>query len=190
MDIQRAKRYLIIPEDCLLLVIDIQDRLYNAMESDFREVFLNNGKILIETMHAFACPVVVTEQYPRGLGATLSDIGALIEGLHKYEKLAFSCCRDDNIASVIDDSGKKTVIVTGIETHVCVLQTVLDLLCRGYKVVVAADAVCSRRDYDRIYALDAMAGAGALVYTTEAIAFMLLERAGTDIFKKISPFLR
>lgn len=175
---------------CHLLVVDIQERLHAAMDGLHRESYARNAAILIETARALGIPVTVSEQYPRGLGATIAGIATRIEGLPRLEKLAFSCWRDDAIRRAIDEAGRNTVLLTGIETHVCVMQTALDLADAGFRTVIAADAVCSRRVSDRDAALDAMARLGVLVYPSETIAFMLMERAGTPEFKALSPLFR
>lgn len=183
-------KYLLSAEDCMLLVIDIQERLYQAMEKDFRETFLKNGVILLEAAQVFGMPVVVSEQYPKGLGSTLDEVQGRIAGVPRLEKISFSCCRDQAIRERINGLSRKNVIVCGIETHVCVFQTVIDLLMAGYRVVVADDAVCSRRAHDRLTALSEMAKSGARICSTEMIAFMLLERAGTPAFKQLSPLFK
>lgn len=177
-------------EDCVLMTIDIQQKLYSAMEEGFRETFLKNSILLLETAHVFEMPVLVSEQYPKGLGRTIDEIDAHIAGIPRYEKMHFSLYRDSVINAKVDSLAKKTVIVIGIEAHVCVFQTVMDLLMAGYRVVVADDAVCSRRSHDRHTALAQMAGAGAVIYSAEMIAFMLLEKAGTVQFKKLAPLFR
>jgi nicotinamidase-related amidase len=183
-------KYLLSDRECMLLVVDIQERLHAAMEQGFREVYLKNAGILLETTKVFSMPVMVSEQYPKGLGSTVPEVARLIEGVPRYEKLSFSCYRDPAIQAAVDASDRKTVIVAGIETHVCVFQTVLDLLMAGYRVVVADDAVCSRRPHDRQAALLEMGRAGALVYSTEMISFMLMEKAGTPEFRRLSPLFR
>jgi isochorismate hydrolase len=182
--------YLLRAEDCMLLVVDIQQRLHAAMDKGFRETFLKNSLILIQSAQALTLPVLVSEQYPRGLGPTIDEVAAVLQGAPRHEKLHFSCYRDQAIQAALDGQGRKTVVVAGIETHVCVFQTVVDLLMAGYRVVVADDAVCSRREHDRVSALTEMSRAGALVWTTEMIAFMLLEKAGTEAFRKMSPLFR
>lgn len=178
------------PDETLLLIIDVQERLHQVMDSDAKSIYIKNSAILIQAAVAFAMPIVVSEQYPRGLGHTLPEIDALIQDTPRLEKLHFSCWREDSLRGAIELTGRKTVIVSGIETHVCVLQTVMDLLDAGYHPVVAADAVCSRFASDRVTALGAMAMAGATVYSTESIAFMLLEKAGTQRFKQLSPLFK
>ena len=178
------------PQESLLLVIDIQERLHQAMEEARRSAYVKNSGILIKTAQAFDMPIVVSEQYPRGLGATIPEIKSLLGDAAVYEKLAFSCWDEAPIRASIEAAGRATVIVIGIEAHVCVLQTVMDLMAAGYKTVVAADAVCSRNASDRETALQAMSASGAVAYSTESIAFMLLQRAGTPEFKQISPLFK
>jgi nicotinamidase-related amidase len=113
-----------------------------------------------------------------------------LEGIPRYEKLFFSCYRNENIKKAVKSTGRKTAIISGIETHVCVMQTAIDLLADGYNVVIAADAVCSRRALDRVTSLDALARLNVLIYPAETIAFMLIEKAGTDIFKQLSPLFK
>ena len=178
------------PHEALLLVIDIQERLHQAMEEACKTAYIKNSGILIKTAQCFGMPIVVSEQYPRGLGATIPEIKSLLGEAGVHEKLAFSCWGEAPIRAAIEHSGRSTVIVVGIETHVCVLQTVMDLIASGYHAVVATDAVCSRTASDRVTAVQAMAAAGAVTYSTESIAFMLLERAGTPEFRQISPLFK
>ncbi len=183
-------KFIVRPEDTELIVIDIQERLFAAMEEQYKPALVKNNTILIKTANTFGMPVVVSEQYPKGLGPTVTELAELLGGVPKIEKLYFSCFRDENLRKAIEAAGKKNVIVTGIETHVCVLQTVLDLIQKGYNPVVASDAVLSRNASDRIAAIEAMRDAGAVVYPTETIAFMLLEKAGTSEFKQLSPLFK
>jgi nicotinamidase-related amidase len=173
-------------DECFLLVIDIQERLHAAMEDQAKKTYVKNGVILIETAKSCQIPIIVSEQYPKGLGPTIADAAQHLEGIDRHEKLFFSCYRDEGIRKAIRSTGRKTAVIIGIETHVCVMQTALDLLGDGYRVVIASNAVCSRRVHDRVTSLDAMARLGVFVYPTETIAFMFMEKAGTDLFKKLS----
>lgn len=184
------QKFSINADDALLLVIDIQERLHKAMEAGLQAEYVKNSRILIETAKAFKMPIIVSEQYPRGLGATIPEIETALGGAPKIEKLYFSCWREEPIRGAIAQTGRTSVIVCGIETHVCVLQSVLDLLAAGYRTVLATDAVCSRRASDRQTAVAAMSAAGAVAYSTESIAFMLLEKAGTPVFKELSPLFK
>jgi len=177
-------------EETLLLVVDIQERLCAAMEKGSKATFIRNSRILMETARAAAMPMVVSEQYPRGLGKTISEIAELMENETALEKLSFSCYRDPALKARIDSFRKNSITICGIETHVCVMQTALDLMSAGYSVTVAGDAVCSRRMADRIASLETMARQGVQVYPTETIAFMIMEKAGTELFKRISPLFR
>ncbi|MBN2297938.1 MAG: isochorismatase family protein [Deltaproteobacteria bacterium] len=183
-------RYYIRPEDCILLVVDIQQKLFNAMEQDFRDIFVKNSAIMLNVAKAFDMPIVVSEQYPQGLGSTIDEIDDIIKGIPRFEKLFFSCMRDGLIREELVARGRKTVIVIGIEAHVCVYQTVIDLLMSGYRSVVISDAVCSRREHDRLTALSALNNAGAVICSTETVAFMFMEKAGTQIFKKLASLFK
>jgi nicotinamidase-related amidase len=183
-------KFIIRPDDTALLVIDIQERLFNAMEKELKPVLIKNNAILIRTAKTFSMPVLVSEQYPKGLGSTITDMTELLNDIPRIEKLCFSCFREELVKKAIVAAGKKNIIITGIETHVCVLQTVLDLLDAGYNPVVASDAVLSRNASDRLAAIEAMRDAGAVVYPTETISFMLIEKAGTQEFKQLSPLFK
>jgi nicotinamidase-related amidase len=183
-------KFLLQAEDCAVMVIDIQEKLFAVMDERFRSLLIRNSRILVETAQALDMPIVVTEQYPKGMGGTILEIGEHIRGIQRYEKLYFSCYRDPAIRDRTDSLARKTVIVAGMETHVCVFQTVIDLLMAGYRVVIAGDAVSSRRELDRKEAIIEMRSAGALIYSTEMIAFMLLEKAGTTQFKRLAPFFK
>jgi nicotinamidase-related amidase len=183
-------KYFIRHVNTALLVIDIQQKLFNVMEEGLKPSLIKNNEILIKTARTFNMPVLVSEQYPKGLGRTIPEIAEVLDDEPIIEKICFSCWNDEPVRKVIEASGKKNIIVTGIETHVCVLQTVLDLLNVGYNPIVAVDAVLSRNAFDRNAAIRAMRDAGAVVYSTETIAFMLLEKAGTSEFKQLSPLFK
>lgn len=183
-------KFLLQVEDCAVMIIDIQEKLFAAMDERFRSMLIRNSRILVEMAQTLSMPIVVTEQYPRGMGGTVPAIGERVRDLPRYEKLYFSCYRDPAIRETTDSLARKTLIVAGMETHVCVFQTVIDLLMAGYRVVVAGDAVSSRHELDREEAIEEMRSAGALIYSTEMIAFMLLEKAGTTQFKRLAPFFK
>jgi nicotinamidase-related amidase len=170
-------------EEALLLVIDIQDRLAVAM-SERAKVVTNTGH-LIAAARLLDVPVVHTEQYPKGLGPTVPELRAALEPAAPIEKLTFDCCGEPSFAPALEAAGRSTVIVCGMEAHICVLQTVLGLLARGLVVHVAADAVCSRDAENYRAALELMRDAGAVVTCTETALFQLLGRAGTPEFKAI-----
>lgn len=184
------KDYNIKSSDSLLMIIDIQERLFAAMDGESQNALKKNCAILINTAKEFSIPVIITEQYRKGLGETIPELKGISGESLNLEKIYFNCMKDDTIKKSVIDSGKKTVIITGIESHICVLQTALNLIDKGMKVVIASDGVASRRREDRDAALNILSGAGALVYPSETIAFMILEKAGTPEFKKLSPLFK
>ena len=178
-------------EDTVLVVIDMQERLMSAMPDLHSRVAVRNTRVLIEAAKILGIPVLVTEQYPKGLGATIEEVThSLEEGTAPIEKVVFSCARAEEFANAVKELGRSSYILAGTETHVCVLQTAIDLVNEGYSVYVPADAVVSRNDLDWQKGLDLMGKAGATVGTTEAFLFILLERAGTDEFKAISKLVK
>lgn len=168
-----------------LTIIDVQQRLVPAMH-DVAPVLANLQR-LIRGMQCLDRPVWVTEQYPRGLGPTVSELLELLPGPHP-DKVAFSCYGCAAWAEAVapyDD-----LILGGIEAHVCVLQTALDAVARGRRVFVAADAVTSRRADHRDLALAALRAAGVMVLPTESLLFALVGQAGTDRFRQIAQLVR
>jgi len=175
-------------EDCTALVIDIQERLFPHVAG--KEELLRRCLILLEGLRLLEVPVSVTEQYPKGLGPTLPEIREALDPFSPTEKMAFSCCDEPAYRSTIDHSNRRTVIICGIETHVCVLQTVVDLLELGFHPVVVADCTGSRNTADRQVALERMRQEGAVVTTCESILFELARVSGTPLFKSISRLVK
>ena len=134
-------------------------------------------------------PVIGSEQYPRGLGPTVEPLAGLI-GETPAAKNTFSCARDTGLREKIAAAGRPQVIVTGIETHVCVLSTALDLVDVGYRVLVPHDAVNSRREADKKWALERLRQAGVTITSTESTLFELLERCDTDDFKTVAKLVK
>ncbi|MCP3101347.1 isochorismatase family protein [Myxococcus sp. K15C18031901] len=170
-----------------LLVIDIQERLCAVMERDALDRMLSRTNAAIEGARALGLPIVVTEQYPQGLGPTHSLLRMRIKDLKPVEKLEFSAAVPDVLSQL---GGRKQVLIAGMETHICVFQTVRDLAERGLSPVLLADALLSRSAEDRRVGLDLCRDAGATVATVEAALFDLLGRAGTPEFKKVSAAVR
>ena len=177
-------------EQSILLVIDVQERLSTAMEQGELHRVVKNSGILLESAQALTVPVVVTEQYVKGLGPTLEVLKEKMEGATFFEKISFSCCGNEDFMSQLRKSGRRQVVVCGMETHVCVLQTVLDLLQEGFVVHIVKDAVMSRSSANRDTAIEAMVLAGAVPTSTESVAFQWLKVAGTDVFKQVSKLVK
>jgi len=170
--------------DTMLLIIDIQERLAVVMKE--KDKVVKNTQHLIELAKMIHIPVVVTEQYPKGLGRTIAELQSAIPGYKPIEKTAFDCCGEPSFLSEIKKLGKKKIIVTGMETHVCVLQTTTSLLQAGFVTHVVEDAICSRTKENWKTGIAFMHDAGAIVTSTETVLFQLLKVAGTEEFKKIS----
>ena len=175
-------------EACVGLVIDIQDKLFPHM--DQKEKLLKRCLILLEGLQVLKVPLMLTEQYPKGLGSTLEQLSTAMERNHPIEKVTFSCCDEPSFQNTLDQLNRNTLIICGIEAHVCVLQTVVDLIGSGYKPVVVADCISSRSADDKRIALERMRAEGAIITTCESILFELTRLAGTDEFKAISRLIK
>ena len=182
------KKFQLDTSGAVLLIVDIQDKLASVMSK--KEKVTDNCLHLIEAARLLDIPVVVTEQYPKGLGPTIDEIKTAVPGYQPVEKITFDCCGEEKFLETISSLNRKQVILTGMETHICVLQTCLGLLSDGYDVHVVADAVCSRKKDAYKTALSFMQNAGSIITCTETVLFQLLQRAGTDAFKVISKRIR
>ena len=180
------------PASSLLLVVDMQERLAAAIPAAVIERTIANAVVLLEAAALLGVPVVASEQYPKGLGATVAPIAEKLTalGVQAVDKLTFDVCGEPRLAGAIRDHARRSVVVAGVETHVCVFQTVRELVRQGFDVRVAADAVASRREENRALGLSMCERAGAVVMPTEAVAFDWLGRAGTDAFRAISKLVR
>lgn len=177
-------------EDSLLLVVDVQERLFAAMDPEHRERVARNIKILAVAAKRLGLPLMATEQYPKGLGHTLPEIKDSLGDVAPIEKVSFSCCGTHGFTEQLTAAGKAQIILTGMEAHVCVLLTALDLLASGYAVHVVADAVCSRSRENWRIALNQLRQANAIVTSTETVLFQLLRRADTEDFKALQPLVK
>ena len=174
-----------------LLLIDMQERLLPAMAEG--DDVLGSCGILLKAAKALDVPVTVSEQYPKGLGHTIAPLTDEIGNEPVFEKLSFSCWRDDALKAHFirhHEQGRPLVIVAGIEAHVCVLQSAIDLVNAGFGVFAVADAMASRAPSTKALALDRMRDAGVQVINTEMAVFELLGRAGTAAFKSLSALIR
>jgi nicotinamidase-related amidase len=174
----------------VIVVVDVQERLFNAMDAERRDDMVTNVKILVAAARRLGVPVLVTEQYPKGLGRTLPEVRSLLGEAPPFEKTAFSCAEAEGFMERLRALGAEHVILTGIEAHVCVLLTALDLLTRGLRVSIVADAVCSRRPANLEIGLGQARQAGAVVTATETVVFQLLGSADSDAFRELSKLLR
>ncbi len=174
-----------------LLVIDMQERFVPVMPSIEADGPVGrNARIMIESARILGVPTVTSEQYPKGLGNTLPFLSDALAGQQRLAKTHFSCCEDSALSEKIEALHRTWWFVCGVETHVCVLATVADLLQRGYRVGVVGDAVDSRRAECRTMALQAARDLGALILPTESIVFRWLRNAQGESFKRISALVR
>jgi isochorismate hydrolase len=178
---------MVSPGQSVLLLIDLQDRLLNVMAH--KDDVLANSLKLIEIAKIMGVPIVASEQNPERLGPTNPAVIEALQGIQPVGKVHFSCFGSDQLRNGLEKTGRKQVITAGVETHVCVSQTVVD--GQGdYDFYVAADAVSSRTDENRRIGLDRCREAGALVGSTEMFLYELLEKAGTEEFRAALKYLK
>ena len=177
-------KFFLDKEDTVLLIVDIQEKLAAVMTE--KDKVVRNNLHLIELAKMIKMPVMVTEQYPRGLGATVKDIRDALPFYRPVEKMTFDCCGQPPFLEELKEHNKRNVVLTGMETHICVLQTCIGLLKGGINVHIVQDAVCSRTRENWKTGVEFMREAGAVVTSTETTLFQLLKVAGTEEFKKIS----
>ncbi|MCC6681954.1 MAG: isochorismatase family protein [Phycisphaeraceae bacterium] len=174
-------------EQSALLVVDVQEKLWPHMHN--AQALLDRTGVLINGFVMLNRPIIVTEQYRKGLGLTVPPLAAKLHGATVFEKLRFSGCIEP-VQQALADCGASCVVVCGIEAHVCVLQTCLDLADAGLTTAVALDAIGSRRAIDQTAAVDRMMQAGILPTTAESALLELLHEAGTERFRAILPLIR
>ncbi|MBM4179408.1 MAG: hydrolase [Ignavibacteria bacterium] len=170
------------------ICIDIQERLFPHIH-EYNEL-ARRSAILIRGLQLLEVPIHVTEQYVKGLGETIPSIREALDEYDAIEKITFSCCGSTDIEANILGSSRHHVLLFGIETHVCVLQTALDLIELGRTVIVVEDCVSSRSANDKRIAIERMRQHGAVITTMESILFEFLREAGTETFKKISALVK
>ena len=180
-------KFTLTREDAVLFVIDIQERLVPVMK--YRDQVIRNNQILITAAKEMNFPVIATEQYPKGLGRTVSELLDEITEENIFAKNSFTAYTDE-VKDALEKLAKRKVLVTGMETHVCVFQTVRDLLKDGYQVFVVKDAVASRTKDNYLNGLDLMQSLGAVVTNTETAVFDLLKVSGTPEFKVMSKLIK
>lgn len=178
----------ILKEQTSGLIIDIQEKLFPYIHE--HDILAKNAGILIQGLTALHIPMLLTQQYTRGLGPTIQPLQELFEATTSIEKIAFSCCDEPSFLEELTALKRKFVIISGIEAHVCVLQTTIDLLERNFIPVIVEDCVSSRKLNDKQFAISRMRRAGAVITTYESILFELLRYSGTDEFKAISRLVK
>lgn len=185
-----VKRFskLLKPESTALLIIDIQERILPVINN--HQLVVDNTLKLIKGFKVLSLPIYFTEQYPKGLGPTVSSITEVLGDLKPFDKMSFSCSGAGDLFDEFKKKNLSQIVVCGIEAHVCVQQTVLDLVENSIQINLAADAVSSRKEMDYRTAVERIRDNGAEITTTESILFELLNVCGTPQFKEISKIVK
>ena len=179
---------LISRTDSLLLVVDIQEKLAPAIDQG--ELAIKNNLRLLEAARHLAVPTFISEQYVKGLGPTVAAIKNVAVDAHFIEKIYFSCTKEPGVLEKLSASKRRQVILTGMETHVCVLQTALGLRAAGFEVFLVADAASSRTPENRASAVERMRDCGVHIVATEMVLFEWLEQASTTDFRALLPLIK
>lgn len=180
--------HLLSKEKAILVLVDIQEKLLKVMWKK-EELILNVSK-LIKSFKIMEIPILLTEQYPQGMGKTDESITELLKGTEAIEKICFSCMGKDEFTKKMKSLGKDQVVLCGIESHICVLQTALDLLHQGYFVYVPYDGISSRKESDYRNALDRIQKEGVVIGSVESAIFELLKTADSPAFKQILDIIK
>jgi nicotinamidase-related amidase len=173
----------------VLVVIDIQERLVPAMPQAVYLRMRDTVGILVKAAGLLGIPVVTTEQYPKGIGHTVPELAEACQGA-VVEKVSFGCCGEPNFMAALKNIGRSQVILTGMEAHVCVYQTLIGLLEGGYHVHLVRDAICSRNKTDFLASVANAALAGAVVTTAETVLFQMLRESTHEQFKAVSKLIK
>ena len=177
-------------EQCALVVIDIQEKLLPPIFQ--KEQLVRNSQLLIRTAGILKIPALVSTQYAKGLGSTVPEIASLLPGTDAIDKTLFSCFGSDVFCRVLKrlPGQRNTLLLCGMESHICVMQTALAALREGYLVHVASDAVSSRTEWNWKIGLDRMRAAGAIISSTEMMVYELMRSSSSAAFKELLPHLK
>ncbi len=178
----------ILKNQTIAIIVDVQERLFPVIDNN--QKLSKNLEILVQGLKALEIPIIVTEQYKKGLGETIEPIRTLLPDAIYTEKIAFSCCDEPTFISEIEKTDCKYVILAGVEAHICLLQTAIDLKEKGYQPVVIEDCVASRDPENKRIAITRLVQEGVLISSSESILFELCRYAGTDTFKTISKLVK
>src|SRR3954452_5954782 len=189
-DTSVAARRPLQPEECALVVVDIQEKLLPPIFN--KDELVRNTKLLIHLARLIDVPILATTQYQRGLGPTVPEIAGLLDGVAIQDKLEFSCFGSDQFCSAVKSlpGNRNTVLLCGMEAHICVMQTALGALDQGYIVHVASDAVGSRNEWNWQVGLERMQNAGAVISSTEMMIYELMRKSGTPQFKELLQYIK
>lgn len=178
-------------DSAILVVIDVQGKLHRVIHDN--QILEDNVVRLVRGAHVLGVPSIATEQYPKGIGPTTSPIRQAFEdtiGFDPIQKMCFSSMGSDTFTRAVERSGRRQIIICGIEAHVCVYQTTIDMLEAGYQIYLVGDAVSSRTERNRDLAIDRLTREGALLSSTEMALFEMTIESGTETFKAISKLVK
>ncbi|AKG53390.1 isochorismatase [Dehalogenimonas sp. WBC-2] len=175
-------------DDTLLVVIDVQEKLFRVIPD--KDILLAHLQKLIRGCAILEIPVIVTEQNPAGLGATVAELAGLLSDSSRITKFTFSCCAESSFMDQLAATGRKQILICGIESHICVFQTTSDLLSQGYETHVITDCVASRTHDNKELALNRLNAEGAKLTGVEMALFELLRTAKAEQFKSISSLIK
>ena len=174
-----------------LLIIDIQERLASAMSADVLDKIIKNNNVLLSAANALDIPVIHSEQYPKGLGNTVSTLAEHFpESSQSVTKTSFACSGAEEFDDLIAKPKRQQIIITGIESHICVLQTALQLQQQGYAVYVVEDAICSRKKFNHKNAVKRLRQSGVIISNVESVLFEWLGDAMHPEFKTLSKLIK
>ena len=178
----------IIKDETTAVIIDVQERLQPHMQNS--DALTHNIITLVQGLKILGVPTLLTQQYTKGLGPTIEPLAQELGAVSAIEKVCFSCCDEPVFIQALEKLGRRFIIVAGIEAHICVLQTVLDLVSAGYTPIVVENCLSSRKENDKRVAVGRMRQEGAIITTVESILFELCRFAGNDTFKAISKLIK
>lgn len=174
-----------------LLIIDMQERLASAMPAKVLNKVIENNNVLLKAANELGIPVIHSEQYPRGLGATLPELSENLTGANQsFTKTCFACTEEDGFDEIISKHKRQQIIISGIESHICVLQTALQLQHQGYAVYVVEDAICSRKKLNHKNAIARLQQSGVIISNVESVLFEWLRDTRHSSFKELSALIK
>ena len=179
---------LLTRDDTAFVAIDFQERLVPAMSG--KEKLTEKTERLAKGMQALGIPTVVTQQYTKGLGSTIPSIAEALGEFEPIDKFTFGCMENEEFAARIKELGRKNIVICGIEAHICVQQTALQLIEAGYNVYLVVDCISSRSEEDKLWAVTRMGEAGAVITTYEAVLYEILRNSKADGFKAVSAIVK
>ncbi len=190
IDILQIYRKPLNAAECALVVIDIQEKLLPPIFN--KEALVRNAALLIQAAKILNIPVLATTQYVKGLGGTVPEIASLLDGVAFIDKTEFSCFGKDTFCSAVKElpGHRNTMLLCGMEAHICVMQTALAALEQGYLVHVASDAIGSRHEWNWQVGMERMQNAGCVISSTEMMIYELMRRSGTPEFKELLKYIK